>query len=480
MVVVPETLWQEFLKIIREEVGSRVVETWFKAIKCSHWDFLHKKVYLQAPNQFVRDWVHKNYQELCGKNLARLLNEQSVSIIFIQNDDDIKTTHAQKEELLQSSLYKPARIAKSEEHKTSEQTLSTYIPQKHTSLVKQTKSKDALNELYQFENFIVGPNNTLAFSAAQAVTENPGTLYNPLFIYGSSGLGKTHLLHAIGNGIKQRFKKATILYQSADRFVHEFIAAIRLNKVYQFEAKYKDVDVLLIDDIQFISNKEQTQEIFFHIFNMLHQAQKQIVFTSDAMPRDIAGLAQRMRSRLEGGLLADITMPTLETMVAILQKKGESFGQQVPDDVADFIASRGCCNVRELEGMLMRVIASASLNHETISFEIAERALSIPHESSRNKKISLHDIANLTAKHFGYSLQDLRSAQRNQDIVQARHVAVYLMKQMTPFSLREIAKFLERKDHSTIMHACEKITQRMTCEPIFARRINELQHSLLK
>lgn len=476
--MVPETLWQEFLKIIREEVGSRIVETWFKAIKCAHWDFLNKKIYLQAPNQFVREWVVSNYQELCTKNLARLLNEQVVSVVFINADESHQPyPDTKKGSEKQASLYQPARMDQAENFAVAAQ---PHV-QKTTAVAvhKSPRIRGILNENYHFENFIVGPSNTLAFSAAQAVVENPGTLYNPLFIYGSSGLGKTHLMHAIGNAIKQRIKKSVILYQSADRFVHEFISAIRQNKAYQFEAKYKDIDVLLIDDVQFISNKEQTQEIFFHIFNMLHQAHKQIVFTSDAMPRDIAGLAERMRSRLEGGLLADITSPMLETMVAIVQKKGESFGQQVPDEVAHFIASRGCCNVRELEGMLMRVIASAALTREKISLEVASRVLKEKQEPIKNS-LSLQQIATIVAKHFGYSLHDLRSAHRNKDVALARHVAVYFMKKATPFSLREIAKFLERKDHSTIMYACEKIDARIETEPLFARQIRDLERIVLK
>lgn len=472
-----ENLWQEFLKIIREDVGSRVVETWFKAIKCSHWDSLNKTVYLQAPNQFVREWVVSNYEELCKRNLARLLNVPTVSVVFVKTSETQSTKNSVTESAsVQVPLYEPARVI------DFKSTALVERPSQSSSvaLMPKTRNKGVLNEQYRFESFVVGPSNTLAFSAAQVVSENPGCLYNPLFMYGSSGLGKTHLLHAIGNAIKSRNKKASVLYQSADRFVHEFISSIRMSKVYQFEAKYKDVDVLLIDDVQFISNKEQTQETFFHIFNMLHQANKQIVFTSDSMPRDIAGLAERMRSRLEGGLLADIQSPTVETMVAIIQKKGESFGQQVPDDVAHFIASRGCCNVRELEGMLMRVMACASLGQEPLSFELATRVLSTHTHSDVKESLSLQTIAATVAKHFGYSLQDLRSEQRNKDIAQARHIAFYLMKKMSSFSLREMGKFLERKDHSTVMYAYEKISKRIEVEAAFSREVQAIERKLAK
>lgn len=476
--MITENLWQEFLKIIREDVGSRVVETWFKAIKCSHWDSLHKTVYLQAPNQFVREWVVNNYEDVCKRNLARLLNVPTLSVVFVKNGEHHeKQRNAPEPASVQVPLYEPARVIDFKTNAVAERPSASATS---VAVIPKPRNKGVLNENYRFESFVVGPSNTLAFSAAQVVAENPGCLYNPLFMYGSSGLGKTHLLHAIGNAIKSRNKKASVLYQSADRFVHEFISSIRLSKVYQFEAKYKDVDVLLIDDVQFISNKEQTQETFFHIFNMLHQANKQIVFTSDSMPRDIAGLAERMRSRLEGGLLADIQSPTVETMVAIIQKKGESFGQQVPDDVAHYIASRGCCNVRELEGMLMRVVACASLGQEPLSCELAMRVLSTHTHSDVKEALSLQTIATTVAKHFGYSLQDLRSEHRNKDIAQARHIAFYLMKKMSSFSLREIGKFLERKDHSTVMYAYEKMSQRIERDAAFSREIQTIERKLAK
>lgn len=472
-----ENLWQEFLKIIREEVGSRVVETWFKAIRCSHWDSLSKIIYLQAPNQFVREWVCTNYEELCKRNLARLLNVTTISVVFVKQDDGPSIKSASHEPVaVQVPLYEPARVI---DFKTNA-VIQKPAQGSSVAIIPKIRNKGILNDQYRFESFVVGPSNTFAFSAAQVVSENPGALYNPLFMYGSSGLGKTHLLHAIGNAIKSRNKKASVLYQSADRFVHEFISAIRLNRVYQFEAKYKDIDVLLIDDVQFISNKEQTQETFFHIFNMLHQANKQIVFTSDSMPRDIAGLAERMRSRLEGGLLADIQSPSVETMVAIIQKKGESFGQQVPDEVAHFIAARGCCNVRELEGMLMRVMACASLGQEPLSFELATRVLSTHTHQDVKESLNLQTIATTVAKHFGYSLQDLRSENRNKDVAQARHIAFYLMKKMSSFSLREMGKFLERKDHSTVMYAYEKMSKRIETESAFAREIQAIERKLAK
>lgn len=479
-IMMTETLWQEFLKIIRAEVGNHVVETWFKAIQCSRWDSLSKVVYVQAPNHFVQEWVSQKYIHLFQHNLARLLNEQSVSVVFLdihnqplEAQKPSRESEIQNFSLQQKKVYEPAKIIRTEE-KASVESYSS------RALVSKMKQRGGmLNEQYRFETFVVGPSNTLAFSAARAAAEHPGKLYNPLFIYGSSGLGKTHLLHAIGHAIKDYYKKSVILYQSADRFVHEYVTAIRLNKIYHFEAKYKDVDVLLVDDVQFISNKEQTQETFFHIFNTLHQANKQIVFTSDFMPRDIVGLAQRLRSRLEGGLIADIQSPTLETMMAIVQKKGESFGHAVPDDLAHFIASRGCCNVRELEGMLIRVIACASLNQESLSVELGMRVLThAEHKQNQKKTLSLLFIAATVAKQYGYTIQDLRSTQRHKDIVQVRHIALYCMKKLTLHSLREIGKFLDRRHHSTVLHAFETIKMRVETNVQFAQELEKIEKKL--
>lgn len=471
-----DTIWHDFLKIVREEVGSRVVETWFKAVILDRWDAYEKVAYLRAPNLFVKDWISAHYKDLFRQHLGRLLNEDELSIVFLdhdiasQNDTDAQSIGSKSSTLSAEmvGLYKPAKAVVQQNRPTR----SRAIVQRLSGRVR-----GLLNEQYQFETFVVGPSNQLAFSAARAAAENPGNLYNPLFIYGGSGLGKTHLLHAVGNQIRQQQKDALILYQSADRFVNEFINAIRFNKVYQFEARYKDVDVLLIDDIQFISNKEQTQEAFFHIFNMLHQAHKQIVFTSDSMPCDIVGLAERMRSRLEGGLIADIQLPSLETMIAIVQRKSDVQGKKIPEDVAYFIASRGCSNVRELEGMLIRVAAYASLTGEPITIELAQKIL-LNAMDQKKEGIGLREIAMVVAKHFDMSLQEMRSSKRHKELARARHIAMYLMKELSDASLREIGKFFARKDHSTVIHAHEKIKKQCELDSVFMHEIKQLEKAI--
>lgn len=459
-----QTLWQEFLTIVREEVGSNVVETWFKAVHCVRWDSHNKVVHLSAPNPFVKDWISQHYHDLFIKHLSRLLNEQQVSILVTDNKS--ASFPAAIQPAIKAPVVQPIFTA------------AKSLKQSPVVALKALGTlRNALNPAYVFDSFVVGPSNKLAFSAALAVSEKPARQYNPLFIYGPSGLGKTHLLHAIGNKIKEQNRQANILYQSADRFVNEFINAIRFDKVYQFESKYKDIDVLLVDDIQFISNKEQTQEAFFHIFNTLHQSHKQIVVTSDSMPCDIAGLAERMRSRLEGGLIADIQIPTLETKIAILKKKASLSYEELPDDVAYFIASQGFTNIREIEGALIRLFASSSLTKQALTLELAQKIFQRS-KSSVNQPPDLMTIAQRVVEQCQTTLAELRSAKRDKEITFARHIAMYLMKKHTNHSLKDIGMFLARRDHTTVMHAYEKILQQIELKPEISEIVGKIENEL--
>lgn len=468
-----ENIWQECLKILQEELGSRVVETWFKAISFSYWDANKKIVYLKVPNAFVQDWVGSKYKNILTNHLSRLLNELVENVIFTEQPHDIFNQNID----IQPAIKVESKQAQYRAVVMPEKTVES----KQAVALRNVKTKTVTNQAYQFESFVVGPNNSLAYAASIAATEKPGILYNPLFIYGACGLGKTHLLHAIGNQIKVAWPKAKILYQSADRFVHEFINAIRFDKVAVFESKYKELDVLLIDDIQFISNKEQTQEAFFHVFNALYEARKQIVFTSDSMPKDIAGLAQRLRSRLEGGLLVDIQIPSLETKVAILKKKADFHGETLADDVAYFISSRALSNIRELEGMLIRVLAFANLTNQPISLDLAHKVLlksSITKNESEDAA-NLQFIGSKVASYYKFTLKDLKSDKRTRDLTFARHVSMYLMKKLTDKSLIDIALFFNRRDHSTVIYALEKIDFLKLENENFASDILKLENSCI-
>lgn len=463
-----DLIWQEFLKIINEEAGSRIVETWFKVVSLSEWNPELRTVYLRVPNAFVREWLLKNYLSLIKTHLGRLLNESDLTIFFLDQTKSELAVLPTDSAITENKFPNPSPIVVS---------LDNIAP---VSRVGEKYNKGGLNQIYQFETFVVGPNNSLAVAAAQAVAEKPGFLYNPLFIYGNSGLGKTHLLYAIVNHIKRAHAHLRVLYQSADRFVNEFINAIRFDRMVAFEEKYKNVDVLLIDDIQFISNKEQTQEAFFHIFNSLYEARKQIVFSSDSLPKDIRGLAQRLKSRLDSGLVTDIQRPSLETKVAIVKKKADYHQQQLPDDVAHFIASQAATNIRELEGLLIRLFAFSSLAKQPISLELAHKVLSKVEKEPEPKKskTDLHKIAKKVSAYYNCNLNELKSSCRLKSITLARHVAMYLMKKHTDLSLIDIGFFFKRKDHSTVIHAIEKIESFKTSDSNFNKDLEKIEHEL--
>ncbi|OGB97300.1 hypothetical protein A3F06_00910 [candidate division TM6 bacterium RIFCSPHIGHO2_12_FULL_36_22] len=469
-------MWKDFLTIVRDEQGSRVVETWLKAVILEQWDVACKTVYIKAPNAFVKDWIQGNYIHLFKQHLSRLLNVDQINIIFLQTGQKVEATSEKK------IAFMPALVANREQASIEGAPSSPY---QTGSLIKPLmRGRARVNTHYLFSNFIVGPHNSLAFAAANAVIERPGQIYNPLFIYGRSGLGKTHLLHAIGNEISNKYPKAVVLYQTADRFVNEFINAIRFDKTHNFKEKYKDVDVLLIDDIQFISNKDQTQEAFFHIFNSLFESQKQIIFSSDSFPQDIKGIAERLRSRLECGLVTDISMPSLETKMAILKKKAEFNNEQLTDEVAQFIAERVRSNIRELEGSLIRVMAFATLTGNQISLDLAQKVLLRDSALRSNKKdiklISLEQIADIVGKSYAYTIKDLQSPSRSKKVSLARQVAMYLMKDVTSNPLSDIARFFNKKDHSTVVHAIQKIQQLTLVDQSFKQRLQYIKSELLQ
>ena len=453
-------IWTEFLKIVKEEAGSRVVETWFKAVSLQRWDAHEKSAYLQAPNAFVLDWIKGNYIPLIELHLKRLLNVDHVKVVFIEHVAEVVSCVPKEPTSHELIHINPAQ---------------KIVPADGG----YNKKKINAHRTYSFDTFVVGPNNSLAYAAAQAVADKPGSIYNPLFIYGDSGLGKTHLLHAIGNEIKVHHKKASVLYQTADRFVNEFINAIRFDKVHQFQSKYKTVDVLLIDDIQFISNKEQTQEAFFHIFNTLYDAQKQIVFTSDAFPHDISGIAERLKYRLSWGLVVDMHVPTLETKIAILKKKADMHEEVLSDEVAHFIATRVIANVRELEGSLIRVMAFASLTKQEITVELAQKVL-VRTQQVTKAAVGLERIVKVVSKNYSYDLNALRSKNRSKELSFVRHVTMFLMKKITDKSLRDIGIFLGGRDHSTVMHALDKVQLYAQENNEFQTKLRQLEEDIIK
>ena len=335
-----------------------------------------------------------------------------------------------------------------------------------------------LNPKYTFETFVIGSSNRFAHAAAVAVAESPAKAYNPLFIYGSSGLGKTHLLHAIGHYATTLGHARSVRYVSTEEFTNEFINSLRDDKTSAFQRRYRDVDILLIDDIQFLESRERTQEEFFHTFNTLHNANKQIVITSDRSPKQLGGLEDRLRTRFEWGLLADIQPPDLETRIAILQKKAAQEGLFAPPDVLEFIASRIANSIRELEGALIRVTAFASLTRSPVDLALAEEVLRDFIPDGSGPEITAEQIMAATADYFGVSIEDLRGHSRSRVLVNARQVAMYLCRELTDLSLPRIGQAFGGRDHTTVMHADRKIRQQMAERRSLYNQIAELTNRI--
>ncbi len=473
-----QLIWDEFLKLIKQEAGSQIVETWFKAVSLQDWNLATGVITLKAPNQFISKWIQEHYIELLKKHLSRLLNVNEIKIIFICG--------GQESQQIRNII--PASTIQS----TQNQLHANHTPQisldskqqQSKAMVKVSKKNqynhygNNLNENYIFENFIVGPNNSLANAAAIAVVDNLGKVYNPLFIYGGTGLGKTHLMHAIGNAVKKKYPNITVCYETTDRFITEFINCIRLDKADQFRSKYQKLDLFLLDDVQFLSNKEQTQEIFFHIFNNLYEEHKQIIMSSDTFPKEIAGLQSRLKSRLEWGLVADIQIPDLETKIAILNKKAEQNKINLPSDVANFIASRVISNIRELEGALVRVSAFAALINTHISIELAKKVL-LNLNNPKSENASLETVLKIVAKNFDVSVSDIKAKKRYKEIAEIRQIVFYLMKKLTNCSLQVIGSFVGGRDHSTVIHAIGKVESICSNDLDMAKKIKRIEQEIL-
>ncbi len=469
-----QQIWQSFLTIIKEEVGSQVVETWFKAVSVQNWDEEKKTIHLNVPNQFVKNWIKEHYIILISKHLKKLLNKQIINIEFLSPALDNNHT----KNIIPASIIYPTE--KNDSAKIIPAAIQTSQSNSNLPAERSIPNKfNNVNPSYKFDSFIVGPNNSLAHAASYAVCQNLGQVYNPLFIYGGTGLGKTHLLHSIGNEVKNNNRSKVVLYQTTDRFTNEFIHAIRLDKVALFRHKYQRVDLLLLDDIQFLSKKEQTQEMFFHIFNLLYEQKKQIILSSDTFPNEIRGLQARLRSRLEWGLVVDIQMPDLETKIAILEKKAELNSINLTEEVASFIASRVTSNIRELEGALIRVGAFGTLTNKPISLELAKKVLLHLNDNNKKEGIMLDKVLKIIARHYSISINELKSRKRQKDIAIVRQITFYLMKKLTFCSLQTIGQFVGKRDHSTVLHAIKKIENFQEKDRDFAKKLNHIEQKIL-
>ena len=429
-------LWQAVLGEIELGVSQGNYVTWFKNTRLLK--IKDNTVVIGAPNVFIKQQLERKFNDLIDKTLQNNGVKAEVIEYKILPSSSINRKIQEDQVILQTA------------RATTEESTSPNIVSSLTHTYRQ-----GINERYTFENFIVGSGNELAYAACQAIAQNPGTKYNPLFLYGGVGIGKTHLIQAVGNMVNTTNKNAHIVYVSTEQFVQEFLDAIRYKKNTDFAGYYRSADVLIIDDIQFIAGKEKTQEEFFHTFNALHQANKQIIITSDTRPKDIPTLTDRLRSRFEWGMAIDMQAPDFETRCAIIQIKAGQHSIELPHDVVEHLAGYVQNNIRELEGALNQLIAFCEMRNLSPNVEIATALLGTT--KSRPKHITPKQIVERTAKHFHLTIDDMLGPKRDRDIVVPRQIAMYMLRNELHLSFPKIAKELGRKDHTTAIHSVEKI-----------------------
>ncbi|MEO8233194.1 MAG: chromosomal replication initiator protein DnaA [Ignavibacteriota bacterium] len=425
-------IWKNCLTRIKENVTLMTYNTWFLPIRPISINDNNLKV--QLPNQFFWEWIDEHFSTIVKRTILDVLGGDGKLSYIIADEQEQKEEFVKDHPVVQSNRVKPIET-KRPEHETN------------------------LNPRYKFDNFIKGEGNQLARAAAGAISDNPGgTSFNPFFIYGGVGLGKTHLIQAIGNSIIEKIPEKKVIYLSSDSFTVEFVEAIQTNKVNDFSGFYRNMDVLIIDDIQFLMGKEKTQDLFFHIFNTLHQSRKQIILSSDKPPKDLKGLDERLISRFQWGLSADIQPPELEMRIAILKNKAEEYGMNVSTDILEFIAGSITSNIRELEGCLIKLLANASLNSKEITIELAKRTVK-EIATDRKINITIDDISKAVCHYLNIPENKIREKTRKKEIVLARQLAMYFSKELTKSSLKTIGLHFGGRDHSTVIHACNSIEQ---------------------
>jgi len=437
-------VWEEILFLIENKMSRQGYDTWFAQSRLVSFD--GAKMVIQVPSKFHRDWIREHHGDVLGDVIREVTKKDSIEIDFFvePQEPQKKTTKASREEKREDRQEKTALLA---------------------------------DRKYTFNSFVVGPSNQFAHASAKAVAEAPGRAYNPLFIYSGVGLGKTHLVNAIGHFVQSKAPRARAAYLSSEQFTNELISHLSHKTMDAFRMKYRNMDILIIDDIQFMAGKERTQEEFFHTFNTLYEAQKQIVLTSDRQPKEIPDIEERLRSRFEAGLIADIQPPDLETRIAILKKKSDLQNIRLPDDVAAYLATILRNNIRELEGGLMRLGAIASLTNTEITVDLAKAEMK--HLVDLREKVITNElIQKLVAESFGVKPAELKSKRRTRTVVLPRQVAMYLCRHLAGSSLPEIGHFFGGKDHSTVIHSVNTIEEKKEKDPELKARIEALTKQL--
>ena len=439
-------LWDDVLSSIEQKISSQNFDIWFKPTTLERQDREEKRLLVRVPNTHFKYWLVENYREVIDTSLAELELEQ-YQVSFVLEEES--AGQPSQDRRWAAGLEGPCPDA----------------------------SQCNLNNHYTFSRFVVGFCNQFAHAASVAVSEQPAKAYNPFFVYGGVGLGKTHLMHAIGHCIKALAPQTRLMYMSSEQFMNELINSIRYDRTIQFREKYRNIDVLLIDDIQFLAGKERTQEEFFHTFNALYDSQKQIVITSDCPPREIPTLQERLHSRFEWGLIADIQPPDVETKIAILRKKAEFEGVDLPDEVAYFIASNVKSNIRELEGSLVRLSAYSSLTGERITLELAEQVLRNVAENAL-RVISIERIQKVVADFYSLKVTEIKAKNNSRRVAEPRQMAMYLCRELTDNSLPQIGKEFGGKHHTTVLHSIRKIANARKNDPKTNSIVKKLSDSI--
>jgi chromosomal replication initiator protein len=442
-------LWTTALDELERRFSKPVFEMWLKPMRLLGTN--GTEIVLSVHSPFARDWAENRLKSEIADVLERLLGE-TITLRFVVAEKTAADAQPQA----------PARVSAP----------AIVAPR---AFVNDDLRIGNLNPRYTFGEFVIGNSNRFAHAASQAVAEAPARAYNPLFLYGGVGLGKTHLMHAIGHRVLQHRPDANVVYVSSEKFTNEFIIAIKNNQTVEFRNRYRHVDVLLIDDIQFLEGKEQTQEEFFHTFNSLHEAQKQLVISSDRPPKEIQTLEHRLRSRFEWGLLTDIAAPDVETREAILRKKAETEKVPVPDEVTSFIAKVIPSNIRELEGALIRVVAFASLTKSPITIDLAADVLKSAVAQAPIHRVTIATIKERVAKAHGLTVKEMDNGRRDQRLAAPRQIAMYLACELTDCSLPQIAREFNKKDHTTVMYARDKVKHQIAADEAYRNKIRSLQ-----
>ena len=444
-------LWEKTLNIIKGELSEVSFNTWIKS--CEPISMSSDTIRISVPNAFTQEILEKRYKDLVA-NSIRAICSKLYNIEFLIASE----------------------IQNTEEEKSEKQ--SNKKIKENTKVIVSDEMNTNLNPKYTFDSFVIGNSNRFAHAASLAVAESPAKAYNPLFIYGGVGLGKTHLMHAIGHYVLQNNPSAKVVYVSSEKFTNELINAIKDDKNEEFRTKYRNVDVLLIDDIQFIAGKERTQEEFFHTFNALHDANKQIILSSDRPPKEIPTLEDRLRSRFEWGLIADIQVPDFETRMAILKKKADVEKLNVANEVMVYIATKINSNIRELEGALIRIVAYSSLTNREITVDLASEALKDIISKKQGKHITIEIIQDVVANYFNLRVEDLKSQRRTRNVSYPRQIAMYLSRKLTDMSLPKIGEEFGGRDHTTVIHAYEKISDNLNRDESLQHTIDDLTKKL--